>query len=362
MVIPGADMKNEINNPFHRQKDCGLMQSDPDVSRRSFLKAMAVAPVAFSVRSAKAQEGTAQKPKLAIVSRHLQWTDWQSGVEVAQELGYPGIIWTVRRGAHVEPENVARDLPEIVAATRAAGLAVPMIITRIRDVNAPLIESMLETFSSLGITRYRAGTPRYDYSKSFPYQYDAFRKDLEALEQLNAKYGVTACFHTHSSTGSLGGVGWDLWMVMKDLDPRYIGINFDIGHIVARTGVGWRDIAHAARNHIQSISLKDVRAWVRQENPRPGTWPWGREFVPPGEGMVAFDDFFEFLYTTGFSGPMEVYHEYQAPIPGSDARINMLGSSYGNWDLEVPRDYYLSLLARDVRFYKSALRNAGFEI
>jgi len=342
--------------------ECDLAQSGTDESKRSLLKAMAVAPVAFGIGGAQAQEDVALAPKLAIVSRHLQWTDWQSGLEVAQELGYPGIIWTVRRGAHVVPENAARDLPEIVAATRAAGLDVPMIITRIRDANEPQIESLLDTFSSLGITRYRAGTPRYDYTRDFPSQYDEFRKNLEVLEKLNAKYGVTACFHTHSSPGSLGGVGWDLWMVMRDLDPRYIGINFDIGHIVARTALGWRDIAIAARNHIQSISLKDVRAWFPREDAEPGRWPWDREFVPPGEGMVAFDDLFEFLHATNFTGPMEVYHEYRAPIPGSDARLNMLGTSYGSWDLEVPRDYYVSLLARDVQFYKSALRNAGFEI
>jgi sugar phosphate isomerase/epimerase len=322
---------------------------------------MAAAPAAFAVGGAKAQMPMSDGPTLSIVSRHLQFTDWQGGLDAAIEADYPGIIWSVRRGAHIDEEHV-RELPQIVEATRAAGLEVPMIITRISDVDTPNIEEMLDTFSGLGITRYRAGTPRYDYSRDFASQYDELHRKLEALQELNAKYGTTACFHTHSSTGSLGGVGWDLWMTMRDLDPRYIGINFDIGHIVARTAVGWRDIAHAARSHIRSLSLKDVVAWQRQENPREGAWPWERTFVPPGEGMVDWETFFSFFHDTNFTGPMEVYHEYTAPIPGSNERINMLGRSYGDWELEVSRDYFVSLLARDVAFYKAGMRKAGFNV
>ena len=355
-------MNSKSNDDLSTFSGTDLNASELGVSRRNVLKAMAAAPAVFSLGGVRAQQRMPAGPILSIVSRHLQFTDWQGGLDAAIEADYPGIIWSVRGGAHVVEENVARDLPRIVETTRAAGLEVPMIITRIGGVDTPHIEAMLETFSGLGITRYRAGSGRYDYSRDFATQYDEFRRELEALQELNARYGVTACFHTHSSTGSIGGVGWDLWMTMKDLDPRYIGINFDIGHVVARTGPGWRDVAHAARAHIQSLSLKDVVAWQRQDDARPGSWPWNREFVPPGEGMVDWDTFFAFFHDTGFTGPMEVYHEYTAPIPGSNERINMLGRSYGDWELEVSRDYYVSLLARDVQFYKAGMRKAGFAI
>lgn len=332
------------------------------LTRRSVLQAITAAPAVAALGSAMAQLTSTSGPTLALVSRHIQWTDWRTGLEVAREAGYPGIVWTVRPGAHVEPENVARDLPEIVQATRAAGLDVPMVITAIGNVRAPHAERILETFAELGIVRYRANAPRYDYERDFASQYDEMRRDLEALAALNAKYGTTACFHTHSAAGGVGGGGWDLWMLMKDLDPNHVGINFDIGHVTARNGNGWRDIAHAARTHIQSLSVKDVVAWQRNPAARPGDWPWRAEFVPPGEGMVDFDRFFSFFRATGFAGPVEVYHEYKAPIPGSDDVFDMLGTNYGRWTLEVPRDYFVSLLKRDVDFYKAAMRKAGFAV
>lgn len=332
------------------------------VSRRDLLKTMGMASLAYA---AGANGATAQAkpngPTLAIVSRHLQWTDYARGIEVARAAGFPGIIWTVRKGSHVEPENVARDLPKIVEATRAAGLEVPMIITGIADVGAPNINAILGTLQSLGIQRYRAAAPRYDYDHEFAPQYDAFTAKLRALAELNRRYGTAALFHTHSYANTIGGGAWDLWMAMKDLDPRFVGINFDIGHVTAKGGAGWREAARASHRYIQSLSVKDF-LWKKRTDAAPGTWPWQTEFVRPGDGMVDLPGFFAYFRSIDFAGPIECYFEYQAAIPGSTASMDMLGTDYGKWRLEVDQDYFISLLKRDADFYKGLMRAAGFAV
>ncbi len=330
-------------------------------TRRHLLQTMALAPAAAAMPGLQAQSAS-QGPILSLVSRHVQWTSWQGGLEAAIEAGYPGIYWSVRGGAHVEPENVARDLPPIVAATRAAGMEVPLIIANIGGPDTPHVESMLDTFRSLGITRYRTGAGSYDFSRDYASQAEEFRRRMDGLQNLNARYGVTACLHTQSGANSVGGALWDLWLLAKDFDPRYVGINFDVGHIVARNGSGWQAAAHAARPYIQSLTIKDVRSWLPRENAPSGQWAWERVFVPPGQGMVDWAGVFGFLKATDYTGPIGIYHEYSAPIPGTDRQINMLGRNYGSWELEVSRDYFVSLLKRDVDFYKGALRSAGFTI
>jgi hypothetical protein len=37
----------------------------------------------------------------------------------------------------------------------------------------------------------------------------------------------------------------------------------------------------------------------------------------------------------------------------------MLGTDYGKWKLEMPKEQYVSLLRRDVAFYTNALTEAG---
>ena len=116
------------------------------------------------------------KPYLALVSRHIQWTDAQNGIAIAKEAGFPEIMWTVRRGAQFDLSR-SRGLPRIVGLTKAAGMETPMIITNIGDVTSDQAEVILATLQGLGIRLYRAAAPSYDYNAPFPPQYAAFKKN-----------------------------------------------------------------------------------------------------------------------------------------------------------------------------------------
>lgn len=338
-------------------------------SRRETLALFAAAA---SVPAALAREAQAQQvkkpvavapevgPQMAIVSRHLQWTSADEGIEVAKAAGFAGIAWTVRGGAHVEVANVKKELPRIVERTRKAGLTVPMIITAVGDANAEGLEDILGTMQSLGIRRYRAVTTRYDYAKDFDPQYASFRGKLDALAKINERYDTVAMFHTHSRTMGIGGGAWDLWWCMRDMDPRYTGINFDIGHVTAKGGAGWREALCAAHKHVQALSVKDF-VWKRVENPQPGAWGWETDFLPPGQGMVNFADTFKYLKSIAFKNPIETYFEYKAPMPGG-GQMDMLGTDFGKWKLEIPKAQFAGYLKRDVDFYKTHMRNAGFAV
>ena len=291
-----------------------------------------------------------QKPFLSLVSRHIQWTDAENGIAVAKEAGFPAILWTVRGGAHIEAKDVEKELPRIVGLTRAAGLETPMIITAIGDTGAENVEGILATMQKLGIRLYRAGAPRYDYDKPVGPQYAAFQKNLAAVAKLNEKYGVTAAFHTHSYADSIGGSAWDLWMLMKDLDPRYIGLNYDIGHVTAKGGAGWRESIRAVGPYLHSVSIKDF-FWEKEPVVPAGQWPWRCNFVRPGDGMVNFSDFFRYLQSVGFQGPLENYFEYTVNVPGLDHPFDMLGTNYKQWKLEMPQETFVGFLKRDVGFY-----------
>ena len=177
-------------------------------SRRTLLKAMAAVPLASiagqagadaridAVRVARQLD---HSRRLALVSRHVQWTDIDEGAAVAAEAGFRAMAWTCRPGAHILPENVERDLPRAVAAARGHGLATPMLITAINGVDAPRAEAILDTMRQAGITLYRAPNFRYDYTRDLISQWEALKPGLAALATLNEKYGTTAMFHTHSS-------------------------------------------------------------------------------------------------------------------------------------------------------------------
>lgn len=324
-----------------------------DISRRQAVQAVAAGAAwigaAPSLRAAVT--GPPAQAALALVSRHLQWTTADHGVAVAQAAGFPAVVWTVRRGAHIDASNVQTELPRIVARTRAEGLAVPMLITAISDAQSEAVEPILATMAEQGISLYRAGAQRYRYDAPFQPQYDDFRRKLAGLAKLNEKHGVTAAFHTHAYADSIGGSAWDLWMLMNDLDPRWVGLNYDIGHVMAKGGAGWRESIRAMRPYLHSVSIKDFR-WEKLSQVPPGQWPWRTRLVPPGEGMVNFGDFFRYLQATGFGGPMETYYEYLVQVPGVAQPFDMLGTDVGKWQLTIPEAAFVALLQRDVQFYQ----------
>ena len=73
---------------------------------------------------------------------------WPELAESARHAGFGGIDLTVRAGGHVQPERVATDLPEAVAAIRSAGLEVPMITTELLAADDPVAEPILTAMRS----------------------------------------------------------------------------------------------------------------------------------------------------------------------------------------------------------------------
>ena len=336
-------------------------------SRRAVLKVLGAAPMAASVAAVASQSAprtpaaaapAPAKTHLCLVSRHLQWADVQEGAAAAAEGGCAAVAWTIRGGAHILPQNVERELPRAVEAARKAGLEAPMVITAIVDARSERVEAILDTMRSLGIRHYRAAPFRYDYNADLAAQIEALKPRIAGLAKLNETYGTTAMYHTHSGMGNVGGGVWDLWLAVKDFDPQLVGINYDLGHATIRGGTGWVETSRIAHRHVRGLSVKDFR-WVKGGPGRRGAVGWSAEMVPGGEGMVDFKGMLGYFKSVGFAGPVELYQEYTVSVPGRAEPVNMLGTDYGTWKLEMPRAEWISLLKRDVTFYSSALREAG---
>lgn len=314
------------------------------LSRRDVLKLLSATPIAAA--SIRAQQPV--KPptplQVGLVSRHVQWTTLEDAIEIAKAVGFDAIEWNVRTGGHIDPERVARELPRAVELTRKAGLAVTMITTSIQDASSAHVNAILETAGGLGVRCYRGGQYfRYDYTRDLLPQIEALKPRLASLATLNEKYRTLAAFHTHSAPGNIGGNVWDFWEAMRHLDPRLIGLNYDIGHATARGGQGWIDAASVAREYISALAIKDF-VWAAA--PKRG---WRTEWRPLGEGMVNFPRLFEFLEAIRFSGPINLHYEHS----------NLLGTDVGTWTLDISRDQFMTILRKDLEFVRSGMRQAG---
>ena len=298
---------------------------------------------ALAAGAAAAQTAPAAPLRICIFSKHLQWAGWQEAAEAARQMGFDGVDLTVRAGGHVLPERVEQDLPKAVAAVKAAGLQTPMITAGIVDAQSPHAEAILATAAGLGIRRYRWGGFTYTLDRDLPAQLEALKPRVAGLAELNAKHGVCAMYHIHSGPREVGAGVWDIWMLIKDHDPRWLGINYDIGHAVVEGGYGgWVHTSRLVRRHLRGVALKDFR-WRRNAK-----GAWIPEWCPAGQGQVDFAAFFSVLQSEGFDGPVQVHYEY--PLGGAND---------GKRSLTLPKSQVLAAMRQDLDYFKSRLRAAG---
>ena len=285
------------------------------------------------------------KPKLkvSVFSKHLQFVQGEELAKATASMGFDGVDLAVRKGGHVEPATVAKDLPALVGILRKNGIEVPMITTDIADTETPFTEDLLKAASALGIRYYRFGAYKWSADKPYAAQLEAMKPKLAKLAALNAKYQMCAMYHTHSGVGVVGASIWDLWYAMKDLDPKLVGMNYDIGHATIEGGTGgWIDSFKIAGNYVRGIAVKDF-AW--EKDPKGGQ---RSQWKPIGEGTVKFSQFYGMVAATDFAGPFQMHFEY--PLGGANN---------GTRTLTIPQEEVYAAMKKDLDKTRGMLAQAG---
>ncbi len=199
----------------------------------------------------------ARKLKIDISSSHLQWL--RSADEVADavaEMSFDGAVLTVGSyPAHIDPAKIAQDLPAFVNAMNKRDLRAICMTTSITDADAANTEAILKAAASAGITHYSCGAFPYDKSKAVLPQLEALRTRLSKLAALNAKYKMTAMAGTDSSGDNVGSALWDWMIVLKDIDPNQIGIQYDVFQQAQNTA--WEFNLKAAGKYVAGFSVRD---------------------------------------------------------------------------------------------------------
>jgi sugar phosphate isomerase/epimerase len=283
------------------------------------------------------------KLKVSIFSKHLQFLQGEELAKGVAALGFDGIDLTVRKGGHVEPATVAKDLPPLVGVIRKNGLDVSMVTTDIADAETPFAEDVLKAASALGIRYYRFGAFKWAPNQSLDAQMDAFKPRLAKLASVNQRYGMCAMYHTHSGPGLVGASIWDLHMLMRDLDPKFIGVNYDVGHATIEGGAGgWIASFRVTGKHLRGIAVKDF-VWARDAK-----GAWKDEWKPIGAGMVKFEQFYPMVAATDFDGPLQIHFEY--PLGGANN---------GARTITMPREEVFAAMKKDLTQTRTYLAQAG---
>ena len=312
------------------------------MKRRKFIKSLAAAGVTAQIVNIPNNPAHAANPKsedtLCIFSKHLQFLpDYNSMAETAAEIGFDGVDLAVRPGGHVLPENVERDLPKAVKAIEKFGLKTSMMVTAITDAGDPYCELTLKIASQLGIRYYRMGYLSYDYNLGVAASLDKYKSNLAKLAALNEKLNIHGGYQNHAGM-RIGGPVWDLWELLKDLDSRWIGCQYDIRHATVEGGFSWPIAMNLLVPYIKTTAIKDFY-WSKNED------TWEVQNCMLGNGMVNFEEYFRLYKKANLSGPVSMHFEYDIYHQPDD--------------LEVKRQKTIAAMSKDLQTLRTMIKQHG---
>lgn len=168
---------------------------------------------------------------------------------------------------------------------------------------------------------------------------------LERLALLNEKYSISGEYQNHSGVARagiyFGGAIWDIASVLKSINSRWIGSQYDVYHATVEGANTWPVGLRLISPWVRSIDIKDFK-WVEKDG------KVRSETVPLGEGMVDFTRYFSLIREYKLNVPVSIHYEY--PLGGAE---------HGAKKLTMKREEVLSAIKRDLDKLKGYLRDAG---
>jgi sugar phosphate isomerase/epimerase len=296
------------------------MKTIPPCSRREFLTtATAVSTLALSGACFAADKKATKVPAkrswpVIAFSKPFAELSPDDTADLVAEIGWDGIECPVRaKSTHIQPERVEEDLPKMVEALRKRGKQVVLVTTDITKPT-PLGEKVLRITAKLGIKKYRFGFEKYPKNEHPAKKLAEVGAALKDLAALNKELGLQGGWQNHSGVDYVGGPIWDVWSVIRDLDPKYIGMCFDIGHATLEGGLSWPIQTRLMEPHFVAVFLKDFY-WEK------GAKGWAPRWCNFGDGTVN-RSFFDWLRASSFNGPLCQHHEYKELGKDAEMRAN----------------------------------------
>ncbi|HEX7862355.1 MAG TPA: sugar phosphate isomerase/epimerase family protein [Verrucomicrobiae bacterium] len=279
------------------------------VTRREFLVSAGLFAVAGLVGAA--EDSTEPRFPLLGFVKPIQKHSYGEIADISAAVGWDGVELPVRKGGTVEPARVEEELPKVIEALKKNKIAVPVIATDVDDASDPLAQRVLRTASQLGIPQYRMKHLYYDLNKPIAPQLAEFRGRMRDIAQLDSELKIQGTFQNHSGKNYVGAPVWDMWELMRELDPKSLAAYFDIGHATLEGGLSWPLQARLLEPHLAVVSVKDFK-WTQIEagpSSKSGKPRWKDQWCPLGDGMVQAE-FFSYLKKTKFRGPICTHYEY----------------------------------------------------
>jgi L-ribulose-5-phosphate 3-epimerase len=282
------------------------------ISRRELLGGMAIAATAAAQETPPAngprvpRPRTPPKPKstptVCLYSQHLIKVEYVDLGMILKDLGFDGCNLAIVPGGHVPPEKASSDLMRAIEAVSGVGLDVPILTTSANSPNDMNGRQVLAIGGFMQIPLLRPGIWKYGNTDAEARLVEV-QRELLNFASIARAYNITVCLQNQTGD-AVGAALWDYSWMLRGVDPRIVGYDFDPGSATEAGGPeGATNGMRAAMPRLRAVTVTDA-SWSK-DGAR-----WKATPCPLGEGSVDWPHFFGALAKAKFNGPLTIEMRY----------------------------------------------------
>jgi L-ribulose-5-phosphate 3-epimerase len=272
-----------------------------------------IAGLAGGAAVAAAQNRTAAGPKarlspaICVHSEQFSKVPYDELGPLLKTMGFDGCVIFFGPTGHVTPEHADLDLMRFVESITGNGLDVPELATTFTSPNDPTVRLAFAVGGEMGVPVFRPGEWKLQDGAAKAQQLDqrlaAVQRDLMGFASMASQTNMAIALH-NGAGGAFGAALWDTQMLIRGVDQRILGYDFDIGYATAHGGP--EAAASALRMALPRLKAVTVRDCYWNKSGE----GWKLTQCPLGEGMVDWPPFFAALAGVRFTVPMLLAQEH----------------------------------------------------
>ncbi|MEO5958229.1 MAG: TIM barrel protein [Opitutaceae bacterium] len=166
---------------------------------------------------------------------------------------------TLRKDGHITPEKAPDELPAMAAALAKKNRRILWVALDTVRPDEPHWEKAIRAAKQLGVPQYRHRGFGYVQGKPIKEQIANFHSMAKDFAAANKEIGIQAVYQTHAGARAVGAAGWDLDLVLGDIDPKHFGIAFDTRHMMVELGQAWPSAIQFLAPRIVALCVKSFK-------------------------------------------------------------------------------------------------------
>jgi sugar phosphate isomerase/epimerase len=278
------------------------------LTRRQILSGLAAASIAAAQDSQPGQFRRQNGPKprstppICLFSDQIAKVGYDDLGGILKMLGFDGCDLSVQPGGHIPPEHADLDFMRAVEAMNGSGVDVYMISTTFTSPQDQTLRLAMQWGGEMGVPFFRPGHWKYTAGDVEARMVEA-QRDIVGLAAIARATGISVGIH-NATPDFVGGAMWDTNMIIRGMEARLVGYDFDTGYAVAQGGAaGFNTLLHMAQPRLKMVTARDCY-WNKEGS------EWKLVECPLGEGMVDWPQFFAALVKVRFTGPISLQLGY----------------------------------------------------